>query len=96
MVKVQMQGLPIPAPVLDMVVVRRGMDGYGSILPEIKTTLRKIVNFTAVSSIAILEHLFMFILFLAVCSIVWQAQICIGFPLCAAVRRLCELLLPLW
>ncbi len=28
-VKVQMQGLPIPAPVLDMVVVRRGMDGYG-------------------------------------------------------------------
>lgn len=29
MVKVQMQGLPIPAPVLDMVVVRRGMDGYG-------------------------------------------------------------------
>ncbi len=28
-VKVQMQGLPVPAPVLDMVVVRKGMDGYG-------------------------------------------------------------------
>ena len=28
-VKVQMQGLPIAAPVLDMVIVRKGKDGYG-------------------------------------------------------------------
>lgn len=28
-VKVQMQGLPVPAPVLDMVIVRKGKDGYG-------------------------------------------------------------------
>jgi hypothetical protein len=34
-VKVQMQGLPIPAPVLDMVIVRKGKDGYGlNFLPE--------------------------------------------------------------
>lgn len=28
-VSVQVQGLPIPAPVLDMVVVRKTVDGYG-------------------------------------------------------------------
>lgn len=28
-VSVQVQGLPVPAPVLTMVVVRRGADGYG-------------------------------------------------------------------
>lgn len=28
-VKVQVQGLPVPAPVLDMVVVRETSDGYG-------------------------------------------------------------------
>lgn len=28
-VKVQVQGLPVPAPVLDMVVVRITVDGYG-------------------------------------------------------------------
>ncbi|MBK1874895.1 MULTISPECIES: PilZ domain-containing protein [Marinobacter] len=28
-VSVQVQGLPIPAPVLDMVVVRKTIDGYG-------------------------------------------------------------------
>lgn len=28
-VNVQVQGLPIPAPVLDMVVVRKTIDGYG-------------------------------------------------------------------
>jgi PilZ domain-containing protein len=28
-VKVQMQGLPFEAPVLDMVVVRKGLDGFG-------------------------------------------------------------------
>ncbi|WP_404363174.1 PilZ domain-containing protein [Marinobacter sp.] len=28
-VQVQVQGLPIPAPVLDMVVVRKTIDGYG-------------------------------------------------------------------
>lgn len=34
-VKVQMQGLPIPAPVLDMVIVRKGKDGYGlNFLPD--------------------------------------------------------------
>ncbi len=34
-VKVQMQGLPISAPVLDMIVIRKGMDGYGlQFVPE--------------------------------------------------------------
>ena len=28
-VKVQMQGLPFDAPILDMVVVRKGLDGFG-------------------------------------------------------------------
>lgn len=28
-VRVQMQGLPVPAPVLDMVIVRKGQEGYG-------------------------------------------------------------------
>jgi len=28
-VTVQVQGLPVPAPVLDMIVVRRTNDGYG-------------------------------------------------------------------
>jgi len=28
-VKVQMQGLPFEAPILDMVVVRKGVDGFG-------------------------------------------------------------------
>ncbi|WP_100640310.1 PilZ domain-containing protein [Marinobacter salexigens] len=28
-VKVQVQGLPVPAPVLDMVVVRKTIDGFG-------------------------------------------------------------------
>jgi len=28
-VKVQVQGLPVPAPVLDMVVVRKTNDGFG-------------------------------------------------------------------
>lgn len=28
-VQVQVQGLPIPAPVLDMVIVRRTVDGFG-------------------------------------------------------------------
>ncbi|WP_166261408.1 PilZ domain-containing protein [Marinobacter salicampi] len=28
-VQVQVQGLPIPAPVLEMVVVRKTVDGYG-------------------------------------------------------------------
>lgn len=28
-VEVQVQGLPIPAPILKMQVVRRGVDGYG-------------------------------------------------------------------
>jgi c-di-GMP-binding flagellar brake protein YcgR len=28
-VKIQVQGLPVPAPVLDMVVVRRTPDGFG-------------------------------------------------------------------
>lgn len=28
-VEVQVQGLPVPAPVLDMVVVRKTNDGYG-------------------------------------------------------------------
>ncbi|MDX1801221.1 MAG: PilZ domain-containing protein [Marinobacter sp.] len=28
-VQVQVQGLPVPAPVLDMVVVRRTVDGFG-------------------------------------------------------------------
>jgi len=28
-VKVQMQGLPFEAPILDMVVVRKGQDGFG-------------------------------------------------------------------
>ncbi len=28
-VEVQVQGLPVPAPVLEMEVVRRGIDGFG-------------------------------------------------------------------
>jgi hypothetical protein len=28
-VTVQVQGLPVPAPILDMVVVRRTIDGFG-------------------------------------------------------------------
>ncbi|WP_031209819.1 PilZ domain-containing protein [Marinobacter sp. EVN1] len=28
-VSVQVQGLPVPAPILDMVVVRRTVDGFG-------------------------------------------------------------------
>lgn len=28
-VQVQVQGLPVPAPVLDMVIVRKTVDGYG-------------------------------------------------------------------
>ncbi|ARU57116.1 type IV pilus assembly PilZ [Oleiphilus messinensis] len=29
LVRVQVQGLPVEAPILDMVVVRKGVDGYG-------------------------------------------------------------------